>query len=180
MNDGKEDIKMFIHKEASRNDKSFIFLQKIFLAPWPYRVVRFVLGAVFIYAGFIKLIDPKAFASVIFQYDLVPDSLLAPVAIGLPAIEFLAGLGLIFNLRGSLPVIFSLLMLFAFVLGYGIFNDLDINCGCFTPAEIADKNSLKYAFYRDLIMIAGVSYIYFYRRQHIRIKTVSNQEERQK
>ena len=90
MNDGKEDIKMFIHKEASRNDKSFIFLQKIFLAPWPYRVVRFVLGAVFIYAGFIKLIDPKAFASVIFQYDLVPDSLLAPVAIGLPAIEFLA------------------------------------------------------------------------------------------
>ena len=180
MNGGKEDIKMFINKETSRNDKSFIFLQKIFLALWPYRVVRFVLGAVFIYTGFIKLIDPKAFAGVISQYDLVPDSLLAPVAIGLPAIEFLAGLGLIFNLRGSLPVIFSLLMLFAYVLGYGIFNDLDINCGCFTPAEIADKNSLKYAFYRDLIMIAGVSYIYFYRRQHIRIKAVSNQEERQK
>lgn len=51
---------------------------------------RVVLGTVFVYAGFIKLIDPKAFAVSISQYDIVPQILLAPVAIGLPALELLA------------------------------------------------------------------------------------------
>ncbi|MFA4919756.1 MAG: MauE/DoxX family redox-associated membrane protein [Thermodesulfovibrionales bacterium] len=125
---------------------------------------RVVLGAVFVYAGFIKLIDPKAFAVSISRYDIVPQILLAPVAIGLPALEFLAGLGLIINIRGSLTVIFSLLFLFVSVLGYGILNNLNIDCGCFSEEDIKGFNSLRIAFYRDLIMIAIASCIYAYRR----------------
>ena len=125
---------------------------------------RVVLGTVFVYAGFIKLIDPKAFAVFISQYDIVPQILLAPVAIGLPALEFLAGLALIMNIRGSLTVIFSLLFLFVSVLGYGILNNLNVDCGCFSEEDIKGFNSLRTAFYRDLIMIAIASYIYAYRR----------------
>jgi uncharacterized membrane protein YphA (DoxX/SURF4 family) len=125
---------------------------------------RVVLGAVFVYAGFIKLIDPKAFAVSISRYDIVPQILLAPVAIGLPALEFLAGLGLIMNIRGSLMVIFSLLFLFVSVLGYGILNNLNVDCGCFSEEDIKGFNSLRIAFYRDIIMIAMASYIYAYRR----------------
>jgi len=125
---------------------------------------RVVLGTVFVYAGFIKLIDPKAFAVSISRYDIVPQILLAPVAIGLPALEFLAGLALIMNIRGSLTVIFSLLFLFVSVLGYGILNNLNVDCGCFSEEDIKGFNSLRTAFYRDLIMIAIASYIYAYRR----------------
>ncbi|MFA6056160.1 MAG: MauE/DoxX family redox-associated membrane protein [Thermodesulfovibrionales bacterium] len=125
---------------------------------------RVVLGAVFVYAGFIKLIDPKAFAVFISRYDIVPQILLVPVAIGLPALEFLAGLALIMNIRGSLTVIFSLLFLFVSVLGYGILNNLNVDCGCFSEEDIKGFNSLRIAFYRDLIMIAMASYIYAYRR----------------
>ena len=125
---------------------------------------RVVLGTVFVYAGFIKLIDPKAFAVSISQYDIVPQILLAPVAIGLPALEFFAGIALIMNIRGSLTVIFSLLFLFVSVLGYGILNNLNIDCGCFSEEDIKGFNSLRIAFYRDLIMIAMASYIYAYRR----------------
>ncbi len=139
------------------------YWKKIFGYPWPERIIRFALGSVFIYAGFIKLLDPKTFAKVISQYDLIPESLLAPVAVGLPLIEFLAGLGLILNIRGSLSVIFSMLILFVFVLWYGILKDLSIDCGCFTPEEITGHNSLKKAFYRDLLMIGAVFYMYIHR-----------------
>jgi uncharacterized membrane protein YphA (DoxX/SURF4 family) len=125
---------------------------------------RVVLGGIFVYAGFIKLIDPKAFAVSISQYDIVPQILLAPAAIGLPALELLAGLGLIMNIRGSLTVIFSLLFLFVSVLGFGILNNLNVDCGCFSEDDIKGFNSLRTAFYRDLIMIAIASYIYAYRR----------------
>jgi uncharacterized membrane protein YphA (DoxX/SURF4 family) len=133
------------------------------LSPWFYRIVKFALGSIFVYAGFIKLIDPKAFAKVISQYGLVPESLLAPVAIGLPVVEFLAGLGLIFAVRGSLSIIFSLLIMFVIVLWYGALNNLNIDCGCFSPEEIKSHASLWHAFYRDLIMIVAVLYLYLLR-----------------
>jgi len=43
---------------------------------WLYHVLRLGLAGIFIYAGFIKLLDPRAFAHVIAQYDLIPEALL--------------------------------------------------------------------------------------------------------
>ena len=142
-------------------------LKKIIQSPWTYRVIRFILGSIFVYAGFIKLIDPKAFARVISQYNIVPDFLLAPLAVGLPAIEFLAGLGLILNIRGSLAVIFGLLVVFTAVLGYGILNDLNVDCGCFSPAEITSQNNLRQAFYRDLFLIGGAFLLFLSRSNRV-------------
>jgi uncharacterized membrane protein YphA (DoxX/SURF4 family) len=139
-------------------------IRKVILSPKLDLIVRLVIGSVFIYAGFIKLIDPKTFAKVISQYDIVPDSLLPVFAIGLPAAEFLAGLGLVLNIRGSLMVIFNLLVVFIMVLGYGIFNDMNIDCGCFSTEEIKSHNSLKQALFRDLLMIAAACYLYVFRR----------------
>ena len=124
------------------------------------RIIRFSLGVIFIYAGFIKLTDPKAFAKVISLYDLIPESLLAPVAIGLPILEILAGIGLLFAVRGSLSIIFGLLVMFVFVLWYGILKNLDIDCGCFSPQELKSQASLWHAFYRDVAMIAATGYLF--------------------
>lgn len=135
--------------------------------------VRLALGLVFVYAGFTKLNDPKAFARIISLYDIVPESLLPVVAIGLPAVEFLAGLGLIFNIRGSLSAIFVLLMMFITVLGYGILSDLNIDCGCFSQEEINQQNSLRVAFYRDLILIGGAFYLFLSSSRHP--KSAANQ-----
>ena len=129
-----------------------------------YWTIRIAIGSLFIYAGFNKIIDPRSFAQLISHYNLVPDFLLAPVAIGLPVLEIIAGLGLIFNIRGSLTTIFGLLIAFVFVLWYGILNDLNIDCGCFTPAEISSQGNLRQAFYRDLLMIAGITYMFFFKR----------------
>jgi uncharacterized membrane protein YphA (DoxX/SURF4 family) len=142
------------------------FFREALSSPWTDRVIRWSLGLIFVYAGGSKLLAPKAFARVISGYDLAPDPLLPVVAVGLPALELLAGIGLIFKIRGSLPVITGLLLLFIGVLGYGIWKDLDVECGCFTPEELAKKDGLKQAFYRDLVMMGAALFLFW--SQHLK------------
>ena len=130
---------------------------------WPSRIVRWGLALVFLYAGTIKLLDPKAFARSISQYDLAPDFLLPVLAIGLPLLEILGAVGLVFAVRGSLSLIFGLLLFFVGVLWYGILNDLDVDCGCFSPEELQAQAGLWQAFYRDLVMIGAAIYLYLSR-----------------
>jgi uncharacterized membrane protein YphA (DoxX/SURF4 family) len=131
---------------------------------WLYHCLRLALAGIFIYAGFIKLLDPRAFAHAIAQYDLIPEGLLPLVAVGLPALELLAGLGLIFEVRGSLTIIAILLLIFLVILGYAVWHNLDIDCGCFTADELDAQHDVKTAFRRDLIMIGTTLFLYRWRR----------------
>ena len=141
----------------------------LFRSAWPYRVMRILLGCVFILAGGSKLLAPRAFAHLISAYGLLPEELLVPVAIGLPALEVLAGIGLLFNARGSLKIICGLLLSFLFVLGYAIWKKLDVDCGCFSHLEIEAGNALHAAFLRDLGLTAVSFYLIFWQRFHNRL-----------
>jgi hypothetical protein len=133
---------------------------------WPYRLVRWGLSAVFFWAGAAKLADPAAFAALIDAYGLVPDPLLLPLAVGLPLVEVIAAIGLLADVRGSLAVITSLMAVFIAVLVYGIRMGLDVDCGCFGPEEIESRayHGLQAALYRDLVMAAGIAFLYGWRR----------------
>jgi uncharacterized membrane protein YphA (DoxX/SURF4 family) len=135
----------------------------LFCSPWLYRATRILLGGVFIWAGGIKLISPRAFARTISGWGLVPDDLLVPLAIGLPVIEILAGLGLVFDIRGSLKLISALLAMFLVILGYGIMNNLNVDCGCFSAEELHAQTSLRIAFCRDLGLMGIVGYLFMWR-----------------
>jgi uncharacterized membrane protein YphA (DoxX/SURF4 family) len=135
----------------------------LFRSPWPYRVVRVCLGAIFVWAGAAKIVDPRAFARVISGYGLVPESLLVPVAIGLPVLELVAGMGLVFDVRHSLKLVCALVVLFLVVLGYGILNQMDVDCGCFSGEELDAQRSLRTAFLRDLGLMAAVGYLFWWR-----------------
>ncbi|MEA5115201.1 MAG: MauE/DoxX family redox-associated membrane protein [Geobacteraceae bacterium] len=130
---------------------------------WTYRLLRLCMAGVFMYSGVIKLLDVNGFANMVSQYGLVPDSLLAPVAIGLPVIELLAGVGLLFEIPGALTAISGMLMMFIFVLWYGVLKNLDIDCGCFSTEELKGQDSLRQALYRDFVMVAVCCYLYLFR-----------------
>jgi uncharacterized membrane protein YphA (DoxX/SURF4 family) len=129
-----------------------------------YHLLRLGLASIFIYAGFVKLLNSKAFAHALAQFQLIPDGFLPAVTIGLPAAELLAGLGLIFDRRISLTIILSMLIGFIMILGYAILNDLDIDCGCFTLDELTERTSVKGAIFRDLFMVAAVFFLFWCRR----------------
>ncbi len=146
-------------------------MRGILASPTLYWVVRLGLAALFIYAGVAKLLDPKAFARIISAYDIVSEAVLPVVAVGLPLLETVAGIGLLLDIRGSLAVISGLLGLFIFVLEFGILKDLNVDCGCFGTEELAQQGSLRQALYRDLALIGIiVPYLYLSRwtRQYSR------------
>ena len=133
---------------------------------WPYKLCRWTLSIIFIYAGGTKLQAPEIFAILIDAYGFVPEGLLMPVAIGLSLQELIAGIGLLFDIRGSLAMITGSLVLFMAVLGYGIWIGLDVDCGCFGPKdpEAEAFHGLRLSLFRDLVMLAGVFFIYGWRR----------------
>ncbi len=138
---------------------------------WIYRFIRWIIGTVFIYSGAAKLIEPQHFAVLIDAYGLVPDALLMPVAVILPALEVFAGAGLLVDVRGSLGAVTALLLLFVLILSYGIHMGLDVDCGCFGPddPEAEAFHGLKLALYRDLVMLAAIGLLYVWRHVgHIR------------
>jgi uncharacterized membrane protein YphA (DoxX/SURF4 family) len=140
------------------------YFRQIPANPWLDRIARVALAAIFIYGGVIKLFAPKAFAATISTYHLVPEMLLPVVAIGLPLIETIAGLALLFDRTWGLHIITGLLAMFVLVLGYGILTDLNVDCGCFGADELDKRAGLRVAFYRDLLLIGLiVPYLYVYR-----------------
>ncbi len=132
-----------------------------------YHIGRLGIGTLFIYAGSLKLSDPAVFAALIDAFGIVPEGLLGPVSVLLPVLELLAGVALLFDLEGSLSIITGLLILFTAILGYGIWMGLDVDCGCFGPQEPEAKafQGLRTSIYRDLAMLAGVVYLYVWRRK---------------
>ena len=73
------------------------------------------------------------------------------------------GLG---EIEGSLAGITGLLVLFIIILGYGIRMGLDVDCGCFGPDDPEAKafHGLRVSLYRDLAMLAGIGFMFVWRR----------------
>ena len=132
------------------------YISRIVSSRWLYGLIRIGLALLFIYGGTQKLMAPKVFARIISVYGLVPEVLLPAVAVFLPLLEVLAGLALLFDRREGLAVISVLLLSFVFILGYGIWRDLDVDCGCFSIEDLTSRQGLRHALYRDLLLIGGV------------------------
>lgn len=132
---------------------------------WPYRLIRIILAFVFLWSGMAKLLEPRYFAFIIEAYGLIPESWIKPAAVGLPAMEVIAAVGLLLDIRGCLSLLAGLLVLFMAILFYGIWLGLDIDCGCFSAGDLEGDayHGLRSALYRDALMMAGVIYLYFWR-----------------
>jgi hypothetical protein len=89
-----------------------------------------------------------------------------PAAVSLPALEVAAGIGLLWDVEGSLALMAVLLVLFMIILGYGIWMGLDVDCGCFGPEDPESEafHGLRQSLYRDAVMLAGIAYLYGWRR----------------
>ena len=140
-------------------------MDKIVFSIWPYRGVRMILAIIFLWAGVVKVLDPNSFAIILEAYKLLPNTWIMPVAVGLPALEILAAIGLLFDVRGSLVVVTGLLLLFLAILSYGIWLGLDIDCGCFGPGDPEGEayKGIRPALYRDIVLVVGVAYLYVWR-----------------
>jgi uncharacterized membrane protein YphA (DoxX/SURF4 family) len=94
---------------------------------------RLVLGGVFVVAGALKIPDPAAAVRAVRAYRLLPESLVAPVAFGLPVLEIAVGLALLIGVFVRTAALAAAVLLVLFLVGIGSAwaRGLRIDCGCF-------------------------------------------------
>jgi uncharacterized membrane protein YphA (DoxX/SURF4 family) len=136
-------------------------LKDALASPWLTVRVQIALGLFFVVAALPKLVDPPSFAHMIYNYRLVPGSLVNLFALAMPWVELLAGLALILGIwtRASAGLVAALLLVFVAAISMNLARGNAIDCGCFdvsaanrTPAErLAD---MRLVVLRDVGMLA--------------------------
>jgi putative oxidoreductase len=102
-----------------------------------WRILDFIVAAIFIYAGVLKMLDPAQFAHDINNYRILPWTLSVALAFYLSWLEILCGLGLIFRFlySGALSILTVLIVVFTVATVAAKVRGLDITCGCFGHAS---------------------------------------------
>ena len=105
--------------------------------PWAFFAMRVVIGAVFVFTGAVKLMDPAAFADAIERYKIIGPGLSVAAARFLPWIEMVAGAALVAGLftRGAAVCIASMNVLFAGAIFSVLARQISTDCGCGLPGE---------------------------------------------
>ncbi|RKO65583.1 MauE/DoxX family redox-associated membrane protein [Desulfofundulus salinus] len=125
--------------------------------------VRLIMGGLFLYAGLGKIFAPLDFAASVYNYKLLPDELIGPVAVAIPWIETLAGVCLLLglNTKGGALVISGLLTMFITILIVSAARGLDVECGCFSGVE---RTVGFLAIFEDMVMLAGALFVLYFDR----------------
>ncbi len=96
------------------------------------RLFEIILGGLFFYAGYLKLLHPEDFAEAVLAYRLLPVALVGAATAVLPWLEVAAGLGLAAGLkrRSCLLLLGLLTWVFLLVMLVTLARGLKIDCGC--------------------------------------------------
>ena len=96
-------------------------------------IFRVILGIIFIYASYDKILDPAGFSKNIHNYHVTPIAIENLAALIIPWLELIIGVFLIFGLflEGTTNIIIALLVFFIIILSQAVFRGIDIHCGCF-------------------------------------------------
>jgi hypothetical protein len=119
-----------------------------------YTILRVLFGLLFIWASWDKILNPAAFAEVLYNYRVLPDLLIHPAAIILPWLEMGGGILLVVGqmIGGSLIILNALLLIFGAALGLSLYRGLDINCGCFSLGSKGERVAWQ-SLVRDFVLL---------------------------
>ena len=133
---------------------------------WAVVPARVLVAAVFVFAGFSKLLLPHAeVIALIQQYEVIPSAVIPSIAAYLPWVEVLSGTALLigfFTTQAALAVAvqlvsFSCLMIVVMLSGVVIED-----CGCF--GNLGWQETPLHVFIRDIIMLGMVGVVLVRRR----------------
>jgi uncharacterized membrane protein YphA (DoxX/SURF4 family) len=130
---------------------------------------RILVGATFIFSGFVKAVDPVGGAIKFHDYfhafhlDWLM-SLTMPASIGLATLEFLLGVFLVFNIfpkKTATTAFFFMTFFTLLTLTLAIFNPVT-DCGCFGDAI---KLTNWQTFWKSVVLMVFATFLYISRNQ---------------
>ncbi len=126
-----------------------------------WRILAIIIGALFVYAGAIKAMDPVEFAGDIHNYHVLPWAVNVRLAFYLPWLEIICGLALIFRrlYSGALALVLGLMIVFIGATIAAKARGIDISCGCF--GHVSDQLSFAWHLVLDFAILAAVAALWF-------------------
>ncbi len=139
-------------------------MKYLFQNSWLELIVRWVLGTMFLFACYHKILDPAHFAKIIYGYYLFPEYSINMIAIILPYLELFAGIALILGVYPRSAVLILNIMLFGFIIAISInlIRGHEFDCGCFYFSESGPTFSTVQLLIRDIIcFFLGLHVLFF-------------------
>ena len=123
-------------------------------------LLRVGLGALFLYAGILKIANPAAFAGSVANYQVLPYAGNYLVAAILPWIEVICGALLVtgWRTRSAAALVALMNAVFIVLLLSTVARGLDIDCGCFRQG--GEKTTAWTAIFRDVMFLAAAVFVF--------------------
>lgn len=134
---------------------------------WAETILALGLGALFVYAGAIKIANPGDLLVDIENYRLVSYPIAWVLALFLPPFEIACGLALCVPSwrTTAAPVLFGLMVFFLGALLSAWGRGLDIHCGCFGKSDPAQASNTGLLVLRDLAILGGLGAVWIFARK---------------
>ncbi len=132
-------------------------IYRVMIHPIFSLALSLLLGIVFIVAAIPKIARPMEFADIIYNYRIIPNSLVNLSAILLPAAELICALLIIidFGRLAASITLNILLLIFIAALSYNLSRGLDFQCGCFSVDAQAASAAIDLIVRDILLVMAG-------------------------
>ncbi|RIK76638.1 MAG: methylamine utilization protein [Planctomycetota bacterium] len=121
---------------------------------WAHRLCRWCVAAVLLAAAVAKWFDLASFARAVGDFGLVWDGWEHPTAIAVSVLEAVAAALLFAGRRTGYGLAAALLLAFTAVVGYGVWQGFDIDCGCLGAVDRWAGVTLKTSLVRNLVLLA--------------------------
>ena len=126
---------------------------------WAAFAARIIMSGVFFWAGWVKIVDPVAFARSIEGYQMIPQHVVVLTAWVLPWLEIWSAVALWVApgfRKAAWGWIFAMLLVFTAAKVIAVLRGLDIQCGCtYSGTPLTWKSVLENAFYLILTGFGG-------------------------
>ena len=114
--------------------------------------MRWILGIIFLYGSYHKIMGPAQFAKIVYGYNLFPAATINLIAIVLPFVELFSGLALILGIypRSAALTINIMLLGFMIAISINLIRGWEFDCGCFSFGKGGHTLSALQLLVRDI------------------------------
>ena len=132
---------------------------------WIRRIVRIVVGALFLYAGSIKVVDIGGFARQVMAYDILPWEVVNLFSIWIITIEIIAGILLITGVwaRPAAFIIAGLCLIFIIAITSALARGIPLRCGCFSAVPSSEPRTWI-SLWRESALFIAALYLFYVAR----------------
>ena len=129
---------------------------------WVLFFMRMVLGCVFSFSAWSKIMAPQALADAIVGFDIIPESIALEAAIMLIWLELICGTFMLLGLwaRATVIVITGMLTLFEIGLISVVVRGIEVNCGCF--GQFSEMQVGWNTIIRNLVQLVFCALLLYY------------------